>query len=58
MMTKVSAFSYAQEDLDEYVKPPLVSVAEAKGSPKKRRLSLEGDVTQVINIFVLILGDN
>lgn len=36
--------------LERFVRPEVVSVAEARGSPSKRRPSVAGDIVEVIII--------
>eukprot|EP00057_Strongylocentrotus_purpuratus_P025170 XP_011679644.1 PREDICTED: uncharacterized protein LOC105445601 [Strongylocentrotus purpuratus] len=47
VISNVAAFEYDVEAMNEFVRPATVTVAEARGSAKKRRLSVEGDVVEV-----------
>jgi len=47
-----SVFPFNQLVVERYFNAPVVSVAEALGSPKRRRISLEGVVKEV-NIVIL-----
>ena len=44
---KTSAFAVDQAVVDNFMHAPMVSIAEALGSPAKRRLSIEGKVVNV-----------
>ncbi|XP_033102157.1 uncharacterized protein LOC117105197 [Anneissia japonica] len=47
VITKVCDFPVDMEAVEAFIKPNVVSVAEAKGSPLKRRLSVCGDVVEI-----------
>ena len=40
--------------VDEFITPPNVTVSEARGSPKKKRLSVEGNLIEVCILLLLV----
>ncbi|XP_033109866.1 uncharacterized protein LOC117111092 [Anneissia japonica] len=47
VLARVSDFPVCMETVESFIKPEVVSVAEARGSPVKRRMSVCGDVVEI-----------
>ncbi|XP_033100893.1 uncharacterized protein LOC117104264 [Anneissia japonica] len=47
VMTNVADFDINMEVVQEFISPKVVSLVEACGSPKKRRLSVRGSVMEI-----------
>lgn len=47
VISRVSDFDVDEATVENFIRPDVVSVAEARGSPSKRRLSVSGDVVEV-----------